>query len=65
MVDSNLPPAARHSLGLETKGIRNSLSEKVNSTRIQEERTKDQGPETESEVVKAVTEKSKQTGAQW
>lgn len=65
MVYSNLPLAARHSLGLETKGIRNSLSEKVNSTRIEEEKTKDQGPETESEVVKAVTEKNKQTGGQW
>lgn len=60
MVYSNFLPAAKQVLSVETKGITSPLSAKVHSARREEEKTKGQGPEAESGIIKAVTEKSEQ-----
>lgn len=60
MVYSSFPPAAKQVLSVETKGNNKSSFCKVHSARRKEEKTKGQGPETESGIIKAATEKSKQ-----
>lgn len=60
MVYSNFSPAAKQVLRVETKGDNKSSFCKVHSATRKEEKTKGQGPATESGIIKAATEKSKQ-----
>lgn len=62
---SNLPSVEKHSLGLETRGIKSALPAKVHSALTEDRKTKGQSLETESGAVKAITVKSKHTGGQW